>query len=77
MMYDFTGSYGTDSWGITIGTGGGGYTSAPVLTGTLPGYTLPGYTLPGVSWGSGMSVQTKQMLLLAGVVLVAFLLMRR
>lgn len=76
-MYDFSGSYGTDSWGITFGTGNGGYSMPPgTYNGSgygLPGYTLPGYTFPG----SGMSEQTKQMLMLAGVVLVAFLLMRR
>lgn len=77
-MYDFTGSLGGDGWGVSINTGGYGYGGYPA------GYPSTGYpttypTTYPVSYGgigglNTMDPQTKQLLLLGAIVVVAVLL---
>lgn len=71
-MYDFTGTFGSGDWGVTIGTTPG--------MGSIwgSGYPLPqlGYPYPptGSTWSTN---QNNQLLLLGLVVVAAVLLLKR
>ena len=75
-MFDYlTGGIFGDGWGVTINSGGGypsgGYGGYPTTYPT----TYPGTYNP-YGYGSTMDPQTKQLLVLGGVVLVVVLLMK-